>query len=208
MLNMLPIIGSILLTIIIVWIAISVWHHRIRWPRYVVTRKRDGIPARSLCCGATTTPLGWTADGWVARCDFCLVWQYLGDDHRNPPPGFNLDGTPQRGHAGGLVEDWGKRPYIVGERPSDHAVPFRLLTEVTSDEGEPMEMPPQPNIGGEGHPSYQGPHYDMQHDRFVPYDMLHDPIPGTAVHKVGNVAVAGPLPADQGKTDDDDHRSS
>jgi hypothetical protein len=64
--------------------------------------------------------------------------------------------------------------------------------QVCEDESD-LALPPQPNIGGEGHPDYQGPHYLVEHDRFVPYDVLRDPIPGAAVHIVGSVACVGPL---------------
>jgi hypothetical protein len=37
---------------------------------------------RSTCCGATTTPIGWTEEGWTSGCDECGLWQYLGDDLR------------------------------------------------------------------------------------------------------------------------------
>jgi hypothetical protein len=66
------------------------------------------------------------------------------------------------------------------------------------DEGEPLAVPPQPNLGGEGSPDYQGPHYRVQHDRFVPYDVLRDPVPGAAVHIVGPVACMGPLEEERG----------
>jgi hypothetical protein len=66
------------------------------------------------------------------------------------------------------------------------------------DEGEPLAVPPQPNLGGEGSPDYQGPHYRVQHDRFVPYDVLRDPVPGAAVHIVGPVACVGPLEEERG----------
>jgi hypothetical protein len=56
------------------------------------------------------------------------------------------------------------------------------------DAGEPLSSPPQPNIGGEGNPEYRGPHYDVPHGRFVPYDLLRDPNPGEAVFAVGNAA--------------------
>ncbi len=85
----------------------------------------------------------------------------------------------------------------------DHAFdcPIRIakvMMPLIDDSGEPMPaaMSAPPNIGGEDHPDYAGPHHDSAHGaqtRFVPYDMLDEPIPGTAVHKVGNTAIAGPL---------------
>lgn len=60
------------------------------------------------------------------------------------------------------------------------------------EEGEPLTSPPMPNVGGEGHPDYQGPHYDSlldgQEPRYAPYEMLNEPIPGTAVVSVGRTA--------------------
>lgn len=73
------------------------------------------------------------------------------------------------------------------------------------DEGEPLTSPPMPNVGGEGHPDYQGPHYESSHEqptRFVPYDMLNEPIPGTGVVRVGKVACVGPFPI-EGQGDED-----
>jgi hypothetical protein len=91
------------------------------------------------------------------------------------------------------------REHLGAEVTSEDTI-FHYLDDYLGhfDDGEPLELPPQPNIGGEGQPDYAGPHYESvigEEPRFVPYNMLHDPIPGTAVHKVGNVAVAGPLPA-------------
>lgn len=57
-----------------------------------------------------------------------------------------------------------------------------------ADEGEPLAVPPQPNLGGEGHLPYNGPRYEddelNQLPRHVPYDMRHNPIPGTGVFAV------------------------
>lgn len=66
-----------------------------RRSRHTVTRKVGGLPAKSLCCGAPTTPLGWSQDGWISRCDRCGLWEYLGDDFDNPPPGFELRHKPR-----------------------------------------------------------------------------------------------------------------
>lgn len=279
MLKYMPIYGSILLTIIILWIVASTFVGSRRKIRQAVT----GSYIRSTCCGATTTPIGWTEEGWTSGCDSCGAWQYLGDDADNPPPGFNADGSPEhrffphqieameemteisgsgvidfnacrlgadlptkdRGRidaggnvtwkeglslSGGIVSirreelaKAGHAGWIVAADPSD-GDEFVLVSreprpspEVTSivadyrrahpeiaavwaDEGEPLAVPPPPNIGGEDHPDYQGPHYDSVHGveaRFAPYDMLTDPIPGTAVHKVGSVAMAGPLSTDR-----------
>jgi hypothetical protein len=82
------------------------------------------------------------------------------------------------------------------------AVSNAALSVAIADEGEPLAVPPPPNIGGEGHPPYAGPHYAVEHDRFVPYDVLRDPIPGAAVHIVGNVACVGPLEVEEGPGDD------
>lgn len=220
MLKYMPLYGSILLTIIIVWIVVSTFIGN----RRKIGQAVAGTYVQSICCGATTTPLGWTEEGWTSRCDECGSWQYLGDDHDNPPPGFNADGTPSKSrHAPA------PRPSAAIE-PESLATGLRLVSdpEVTSedgpselpyypvlkaraaatiahalgDEGEPLAVPPPPNIGGEGHPDYQGPHYAVPHDRFVPYDVLHDPLPGAAVHIVGNVACVGPLEVESGDRGD------
>lgn len=60
-----------------------------------------------------------------------------------------------------------------------------LAAQRSGDAGDALPTPPPPNIGGEGRPDYQGPHYDVEHPRFVPYEMLHEPIPGTAVRQMG-----------------------
>jgi hypothetical protein len=179
MLQYMPIYGSILLTIIIVWIVAST----IVGNRRKIGQAVAGSYFRSTCCGATTTPIGWTEEGWTSGCDECGTWQYLGDDHDNPPPGFQADGRP---------EVTSEEPYY----PVKKARAAAHIARAFGDEGEPLPTPAMPNIGGEGHPDYQGPHYAVPHDRFVPYDMLDEPIPGTAVHRVGDVAFAGPLPAE------------
>lgn len=235
MLQYMPLYGSILLTIIIVWIVAST----IIGNRRKIGQAVAGTYVRSTCCGATTTPIGWTEEGWTSLCDECGTWQYLGDDHDNPPPGFNADGTPisrvlpaprpstVRGpaDAGQLVSRSTFDPEVTSEitpypadctcHPDDRpAICQRLfaasacvaayrerypeIAAMWADEGEPLAVPPPPNIGGEGHPDYQGPHYAVPHDRFVPYDVLRDPLPGAAVHIVGNVACVGPLEVEAG----------
>jgi hypothetical protein len=266
MLQYMPLYGSILLTIIIVWIIV----HTVRSNRRKIGQAVAGTYIRSTCCGATTTPIGWTEEGWTSLCDECGTWQYLGDDHDNPPPGFNSDGTPisrvlpaprpstVRGPAddrqlvsrptctcdtlryvnGDHLPDCptqrvayydvtagGAEPEVTSEitpypadctchpddRPaicqrrfaaSECVAAYRErypeIAAMWADEGEPLAVPPPPNIGGEGHPDYQGPHYAVPHDRFVPYDVLRDPLPGAAVHIVGNVACVGPLEVEAG----------
>jgi hypothetical protein len=229
-----PLYGSILLTIIFAWIIGSTIIGNRRKIRQAVA----GTYIRSICCGSTTTPLGWSQDGWVSRCDECGEWQYLGDDHSNPPPGFNLDGTPISRRpssppnvASGPADEGQlvSRPEVTSEitpypadctchpddRPpiclrrfaaSECVAAYRArypeIADMWADEGEPLAVPPPPNIGGEGHPDYQGPHYASAHDRFVPYDVLRDPPEGAAVHIVGNVACVGPLEVEKGATDD------
>lgn len=81
---------------------------------------------------------------------------------------------------------------------------------VSPDAGDPLPTPPPPNIGGEGRPDYQGPHYESSHElptRFVPYDMLGEPIPGTAVRQVGDSTVAGPLGGNDANNDPDGSES-
>ena len=95
-------------------------------------------------------------------------------------------------------------PGCDAPQPGPHAYDCFVRIErsqmpVEDDSGEPLPaaMSAQPNIGGEDHPPYAGPHYESLHGpqtRFVGYDMLHDPIPGTAVHTVKNgFGVAGPI---------------
>lgn len=331
--------GAVLIAVLLIAIIVALWlpllvryirHRRAirrRLDEISVTWRKGGLAARSLCCGATCQPLGWSQDGWIASCRQCGTWQYLGEDHDNPPPGFRIDGKPEGFVAGGHIfamekdgvrtevtsakyhRDWGgqagdleyemtiQRPgerlvvsadhvrcelppradpygqvqddgtiswregyalthgivaipldqrdkaeehgwrfkatsgesrvhmertqeehianlrrleaipgYIgrtAGDTPWDSEQPYypvgksqaaARIARAFGDEGEPLKTPPMPNIGGEGHPDYQGPHYNTPHDRFVPYDMLHDPIPGTAVHQgVNGAGCAGPL---------------
>lgn len=215
--------------------------------RYTVTRRAGGLPFLSTCCAAATRPLGWTQDGWVAACRQCGEWQYLGEDHKNPPPGFNIDGTPnseyERLIQQGYRESALARLHRVGQErrdfrfdaydsahPSERLTDPSLLPEVTSkhhihewtelweigkaepkdircrvcgerkpdyaDEGDLLDMPPQPNMGGEGNPEYKGPHYDSLHEpavRFIQYELRGDPIPGTAVIPAGSFSVVGPI---------------
>jgi hypothetical protein len=86
-----------------------------------------------------------------------------------------------------------QRLFAASECVAAYRAKYPEIAAMWADEGEPLAVPPQPNIGGEGHPDYQGPHYLVEHDRFVPYDVLRDPIPGAAVHIVGSVACVGPL---------------
>jgi hypothetical protein len=72
------------------------------------------------------------------------------------------------------------------------------IAAMWEDEGEPLAMPPQPNLGGLGNPEYKGPHYDSvlaNEPRFVPYDVIGDVPADRAVSFAddGNGAVAGPL---------------
>lgn len=250
MLKVLPIIGSVALTIIIVAGLVIILLRSSRKISDALSRNMPNVPAgtRSTCCHAFMRPYGWTADGWVATCRACGNWQYLGDDHENPPLGFNTDGSgdfrrnarcagpneidylmpgtlpadavmpelrqrhigkhpalgaPYGNASGGVIlctcnvryqlagehrEGCPLRPYRVGEQPTEQ------FTEVTSDpllqddEGEPLTLPPMPNVGGEGNPVYEGPHYAPDElapeQRFIPYDMLRNPIPGTGVFEV------------------------
>jgi hypothetical protein len=218
-----PIIGAVLLTVIIAYVAVCTIIGN-RRNRRNVTWRAGGFVARSLCCDVPCIPIGWTADGWTAQCRLCGAWQYLGDDHDNPPPGFRLDGRPEIGwHAPGgkvlgmdrsteVTSDLSSRMFCpLCDGPDSHHAfdcPKRIADEMlagAASDGEPLELPPQPNIGGEGNPDYQGPHYESVHElgsRFVPYEMLGDPIPGTAVHKVGDVAIAGPLAIEKKRDDD------
>jgi hypothetical protein len=187
MLKYMPLIGSILLTIVIVWIVGSTWlanRRRIRSAlagrSYCVIPNGQSImpeARKSLCCGAATFRPRWTADGWVAPCQCCGEWQYLGDDYEHPPEDAITDLE--------VTSDW--RDQVLAEHFGD-----------AEDEGEPLpaSMSHTPNVGGEGNPDYAGPHYEVEHDRFVPYDVLRDPIPGAAVHIVGNTACVGPLEDD------------
>jgi hypothetical protein len=253
MLKYMPLYGSILLTVIILWIiASTIIGNRRKIGDALAGRTyltiSDGnllLPENrvSVCCGAPTFRPRWSADGWIAGCQMCGEWQYLGDDYEHPPvdalPSYDdsrrSPGSPPDAASGPGVEgQFGVRPtctcdtirYINGDHLPDcptQSVGFYESTpgaEVTSDElpyyphqkafasariafafgddGEDMLTPPLPNIGGEGHPEYKGPHYIVPHDRFVPYDVLRDPPEGAAVHIVGNVACVGPLEVEAG----------
>jgi hypothetical protein len=91
-----------------------------------------------------------------------------------------------------------QRRFAASECVAAYRERYPEIAAMWADEGEPLAVPPPPNIGGEGHPDYQGPHYAVPHDRFVPYDVLRDPLPGAAVHIVGNVACVGPLEVEAG----------
>jgi hypothetical protein len=94
------------------------------------------------------------------------------------------------------------RRFAASECVAAYRARYPEIADMWADEGEPLAVPPPPNIGGEGHPDYQGPHYATAHDRFVPYDVLRDPPEGAAVHIVGNAACVGPLEIEPGATDD------
>jgi hypothetical protein len=186
MLQYMPLIGSILLTVVIVWIVASTWvanRRRIRSAlagrSYCVIPNGQSImpeARKSLCCNAETFRPRWTADGWVAPCQCCGEWQYLGDDYEHPP---------EDAIRSEVTSDWREQ----------------VLAEHYGDEGEPLpaSMSHTPNIGGEDHPDYAGPHYaapvdyGLPENRFVPYDVLRDPPDGAAVHFIGNAACVGPL---------------
>lgn len=82
----------------------------------------------------------------------------------------------------------------------------RILTadEIAELEDYPLPeaLASPPNIGGMGKPKYQGGHYDSTHGaetRFVPYDMLGEPMRGTAVHAIGRTACVGPIDLSPGE---------
>lgn len=201
MLAIMPIIGSILLTLIILWIIVStIIGHRRKIRSALAGHSYCVIPngnhlmpehRKSVCCGAETFRPRWTADGWVAPCQCCGEWQYLGDDFDHPPEDAITDTE--------VTSDFHAEFLAAHNRRVD-----QQAREMAEDQGEPLpaSMSHTPNVGGEGQPEYAGPHYDVEHDRFVPYDVLRDPIPGAAVHIVGNVACVGPLEDDasQGET--------
>lgn len=219
MLKYMPLYGSILLTAIIAWIVIST---------IIGNRRKIGaalagnhyVNLQSLCCAAEITPIVWTADGWVAACRECGAWQYFGDDfneiseniitsdsRRSPAPRPSAVNGPES-LATGLRPN-SSEPEVTSDGPSElpyypvlKARAAATIAHALGDEGEPLAVPPPPNIGGEGHPDYQGPHYAVPHDRFVPYDVLRDPPEGAAVHIVGNVACVGPLEVEEGPGDD------
>lgn len=176
MLKYMPIAGSILLTILILYIV--VWS-------FIGSRRKIGD---ALYGRIADNPVDVLIRAGVLNADDKLVqaWRdYLDEPVGEPPepifyhsrhPAPHPDASAEHDHPWGDVLGY---PYSA--------------PEVTSDEGEPLTAPPQPNVGGEGNPDYAGPHYEVEHDRFVPYDVLRDPIPGAAVHIVGNAACVGPL---------------
>jgi len=81
--------------------------------------------------------------------------------------------------------------------------------EVTSeDEGEPLAVPPAPNLGGEGNPDYRGPHYESllegQAAAWAPYEMLHEPPEGAAVYAIGEHHYVQPEGENDGTSTDRD----
>lgn len=162
MLQYMPLIGSILLTVLIAWVGISTWvanRRRIRSAlaghSYCVIPNGQAImpeARKSICCGAATFRPRWTADGWVAPCQCCGEWQYLGDDYEHPPEDAILSEVTSDWREQVLAEHYGE----AQTRRFD-----KLATDFSEDEGEPLpaSMSHAPNIGGEGNPDYQGPHY-------------------------------------------------
>jgi hypothetical protein len=106
------------------------------------------------------------------------------------PNGQEYD-DPHRQFARDLAKrmiDETSEPRHVGFHPTfgaryEPGIVDTHLGEVTSVEDGPLLTPPPPNLGGEGNPPYQGPHYEAPEDypTAVPYDMLRDPLPGAAV---------------------------
>jgi hypothetical protein len=209
MLQYMPLVGSALLTIIILGFIVY-WVYQ--------SRRKIGIalagPVRSLCCNAEISPIVWSADGWVASCLECGGWQYFGDHEyeiatrplaADPPFDMRPEGQvipmdsrrqaprPAATEPAGEGQLAGRLEVTSDEYAAKRARAVAHVARAYGDEGEPLAVPPQPNLGGEGSPDYQGPHYRVQHDRFVPYDVLRDPVPGAAVHIVGPVACMGPL---------------
>lgn len=223
MLQYLPILGSILLTVIILWVGIST---------YVGNRRKIGdalagrsycvIPGgnlimpearRSLCCHSETFSPRWTADGWVAACAMCGTWQYLGDDYEHPPEdaivGFAgiIDLRPEvtSDEAVRLRDEYRQAHPDIAAEWDQAVINAGLSIAIDDDQGEPLpaSMTSTPNVGGEGNPDYQGPHYEVEHERFVPYDVIGDPFPGAAVHFIGNDAMTGPLEDEPLQGEDD-----
>jgi len=226
MLDYFPIAGTVLLTIIIVWIGTSTIIANRRKIRsalagdtYCVIPNGQALmpeARKSICCGAATFRPRWTADGWVAPCQCCGQWQYLGDDYEHPPEDAITDLDVRLSVEDRMTPALEVTSDFLHELGQSQGRRFdKLSSEFSDDEGEPLpaSMSHQPNIGGEGNPDYEGPHYLVEHDRFVPYDVLRDPLPGAAVHIVGNTACVGPLKdesqGEEGHAEsaEDDHRS-
>jgi hypothetical protein len=172
MLQYMPILGTILLTAIILWIGIST---------YVGNRRqiRDALHRKHFVNDNRDAEV--TSEFPACTCH----------PEDRPPECM--------------------RQYAASECVDLYRRQHPEIAAMWSDEGDPLpaSMAHQPNIGGEGNPDYQGPHYEVDHDRFVPYDVIGDPFPGAAVHIVGNVAMTGPLEPAEGTKDDisDDNNS-
>jgi hypothetical protein len=105
---MLKLLPALLLAIFVATIVFIVFRSR-REIGEALSGRGPNCPSgdRSTCCNSEMQPYGWTADGWVALCKVCGNWQYLGDDHDNPPQGFNFDGSAviRFAQSGGQIAD-------------------------------------------------------------------------------------------------------
>lgn len=235
MLKYMPLYGSILLTVIIVWIIV----YAVRSNRRKIAdalHRRHFVGDRKPAANDLIVELSVHDELSAAAREFER------SIHRGIAKGFHYESNPgdpnefsrrspgsppDAARGPGVEGQFGVRPTGIVLRQSGGQI-ADVLSEVTSgcalcggelehtddcprgivldmmpDQDEclrqgDLTMPPMPNIGGEGHPEYKGPHYNVPHDRFVPYDVLRDPPEGAAVHIVGNVACVGPLEVESG----------
>lgn len=156
--------------VIFSWIAVSTYFGRKqdRARKLTVTRRPDNDlyarVAKSIMPEVTSTR---------TFCPLC-----------DGPDGVHAYDCPRR-----ILDEMATRK--IGKSPL-------LAMPYDDDDGEPLPaaMTAQPNIGGLDHPPYEGPHYESVHglpDRFVCYDVIGEPLPGTAVTMIGGSAVVGPI---------------
>lgn len=217
MLKYMPIYGSILLTVIIVWIIVSTFIGNRRKIGSALTGRPADNPVDVLIRAGVLDEDDPDVQAWRNYCDDPVGPEPTPIPHysrRLPAPRPSAASGPDAEGQFGVrptevtseealqLRDDYREQHVDISRLWDspegrQAIGNAALSVAIADEGEPLTIPPQPNIGGEDHPEYQGPHYIVPHDRFVPYDVLRDPPVGAAVHIVGNAACVGPLEVEE-----------
>lgn len=199
MLKLFPIAGTILLTGIILYIVYRVIRDEKQKIADALAGRHSINPVEALIKAGVLDEDDPQVQAWRDYCDQPVGEPPLPIPNAAPAPRPAASEPESRPS---LSRDSGSSVEVTSEEAVRLRDDFRRAhPEITAvweagDDGEPLPaaMAHQPNVGGEGNPAYEGPHYDVPHDRFVPYEVLGEPIPGTAVHLVGNIGVMGPLP--------------
>jgi hypothetical protein len=185
MLDYLPAIGAVLLTVVIVWIVASTIYANRR-------NISDAIHGRYYVGDKSPLTIHLSAEDRMSE-KIAAARQYIRELQSVMPEIILRDSL------------FREEPEVTSQADlADDAREAARIAHYFGDEGEPLpaSLSRTPNVGGEDHPDYQGPHYaapvdyTLPENRFVPYDVLRDPPQGAAVHFVGNTACVGPLEAD------------